>query len=142
MVRSDSLTATHHWILRNNLAGNLSNSPVPDPKSTELTVGDESLCYGPLDIARLNTQTRKTRGHHGFEQAEAHRLSQLLRALGEHLDRKEASALRISWTPDAASVEYRTPDGICERKDFTVEKLHQLALHSKFRRSRHSASIG
>jgi hypothetical protein len=142
MVRSDSLTATHHWILRNNLAGNLSNSPLPDPKSTELTLGDGSLCYGPLDIARLNAQKRKTRGNHGFEQAEGHRLSRLLRTLGEHLDRKEASALKISWTADSALVEYQTPDGLCEHKDFTVEELHQLALHSKFRRSRRSASIG
>jgi hypothetical protein len=135
IVRSESLTATHEWILRNNLAENIFDSPVPDQKSTQLTVGDGWLCYGPLDIARLNARERQTRDNHGFEQTrEADKLAQLLRTLGEHLDSKKATAFKISWAPDSVSVDYQTPNGVRERKEFTVEKLHQLALYSRFRR--------
>ena len=135
IVRSESLTETHEWILRNNLADNILDSPVPDQKSTQLTVGDGWLCYGPLDIARLNARERKKRDNHGFEQTrEADKLAELLRALGEHLDSKKATAFKISWAPDSVSVDYQTPNGVRERKEFTVEKLHQLALYSRFRR--------
>jgi|RhiMetdeSRZDD1v2_1073273.scaffolds.fasta_scaffold321210_2 hypothetical protein len=135
IVRSESLTATHEWILRNNLAENILDSPVPDQKSTQLTVGDGWLCYGPLDIARLNARERQKRDNHGFEQTrEADNLAQLLRTLGEHLDSKKATAFKISWAPDSVSVDYQTPNGVRERKEFTVEKLHQLALYSRFRR--------
>jgi hypothetical protein len=132
IVRSESLTATRQWILRNNLVGNVSNSPGADQKSTQLTEGDGWLCYGPLDIALLDAQGREKRNNHGFEQTpEVDKLAQLLRTLGEHLDRKEATAFKISWAPDSVSVDYQTPDGVCERKDFTVEKLHQLARQSR-----------
>ena len=140
IVRSDLLTATHEWMLKSILTDNLSDSAAS--KNTELTVGDRSLRYGPREIARLNAQNEKKRRQQGFERgSEAHKLPDLLRALGEHLDMKEASALDISWTPEAVLVEYCTPDGICERKDFTIEKLHQLALRSKFRRTYRRSSI-
>jgi hypothetical protein len=61
IVRSESLTETHEWILRNNLAQQISDSLVPDPETTQLTAGDGWLCYGPLDIARLNTRELRLR---------------------------------------------------------------------------------
>jgi len=143
IVRSESLTETHEWILRNNLAENILDSPGPDPKNIQLTVGDGWLCYGPCDIARLNARERKKRDNHGFEQTcEADKLAQLLSTLGEHLDSKKATAFTISWAADSVSVEYQTPNGVRERKDFTVEKLQQLASYSRFQRSSHSDSIG
>lgn len=143
IVRSESLTATHEWMLRSNLAENSLDTRVPDQKSTQLTVGEGWLCYGPLDIAQLNAQERKKRDNHDIEQTrEADKLAQLLRTLGEHLDSKEAIAFKISWAPESVSVDYQTPNGVRERKDFTVEKLQQLALYSRFRRSSGSVSIG
>ncbi len=143
IVRSESLTATHEWILRNNLAENNLDSAVPDQESLSPTVGDGWLCYGPFDIARLNARGRNKRHHHELEpKPKADRLAQLLRTLGDHLDSKGATAFTISWAPDSVSVEYQTPNGVGERKEFTVEKLHQLALYSRFRRSSGSALIG
>jgi hypothetical protein len=143
IVRSESLTATRQWILRNHLAENVLGSPGPDQKSTQLTGGDGWLCYGPLDIARLDAQGREKRDNHGFEQVRgADKLAQLLRTLGEHLDRKGATAFKISWGPDSVSVDYQTPDGVCERKDFTIKKLHQLGVYSRFLRSSRSSPIG
>jgi len=144
IVRSESLTETHEWIFRNNLAEQIVDSPVPDPETTRLAVGNGWLCYGPLDIARLNAQELKKRGDYvlGFEQTcAADKLSQLLGTLGEHLDSKKATTFVITWTPDSVAVEYQMPNGVSERKDFTVEKLQQLALGSKFRRSSSNSLI-
>jgi hypothetical protein len=145
VVRSASLTETHEWILKNNLAEQSSDSPIPDSETTQLTVGNGWLCYGPLDIARLNARERKKKDNHvsGFEpRCETDKLAQLLATLGEHLDIIKAIGFEIAWAPDAISVEYHTSDGAHERKSFTPEKLQQLALGAKFRRSRHNNLIG
>lgn len=143
MVRSASLTATHQWILRNYLAEIIVDSPVFDQKSTQLTVGDGWLCYGPLDIARLNARELKKRDNHSFDQTrEAEKLAQLLGTLGEHLDSKKATVFQISWAPDSVSVDYQTPNGVRESKDFTVEKLQKLALYSRFQKSSRSDPMG
>ncbi len=123
IVRSELLTEAHERILRNNLAEQ------GDPESTHLSVGDGWLCYGPLGIARLNARELEKRDNHGFDQTcEADKLAQLLGTLGDHLDSKKATAFEISWAPDAVSVEYQTPNGVRERKDFTIEKLQELAF--------------
>ena len=143
ILRSESLTATHEWILRNNLAETSLDAPQGDHNSTQLTVGEGWLCYGPRDIARLTARQRKTPDHREPEQKrEADHLAQLLRTLGEHLDSKGATAFQISWAADSVSVEYQTPNGIHDRKTFTVEKLQQLASCSRFRRPSRSASLG
>ena len=134
ILQSESLTETHQWILNNNLAEIILDSPVPDQKSTQLTVGDGWLCYGPLDISRLNAREQKETDNHCLDQmCEADKLAQLLGTLGEHLDSKKATAFSISWAPDSVSVHYEMPNGVRERKDFTVEKLQQLALYSRFK---------
>ena len=144
VVRSESLTETHEWILKNNLAEQTSDSPVPDRETTQLTVGNGWLCYGPLDIARLNARLEtKDNGLFGLEErCETDKLARLLASLGEHLDSIKATGFEISWASDSVSVEYHTSDGAYERKSFTPEKLQQLALRSKFRRSRHNNLIG
>jgi len=138
VVRSASLTESHEWILKNNLAEQSSDSPLPDPETTQLTVGNGWLCYGPLDIARLNARLKtKDNGVFGFEETcEKDKLARLLATLGEHLDSIKATEFEIAWAPDSISVEYHTADGAHERKSFTLEKLQQLALGAKFRRSR------
>jgi len=114
------LTEAHERILRNNLAEQGEN--------THLTVGDGWLCYGPLDTARLNAELEK-RDNHGFEQTD--KLAQLLSIVGYDLDSKKATAFEISWAPDSVSVNYETPTGVRERREFTVKKLQQLAFYSE-----------
>jgi hypothetical protein len=130
IVLSGSLTETHEWILKNYLAEIILDSAVPDQTSTELTVGDGWLCYGPLDISRLNAREGKKRDNHVDQQ---NKVAHLLGILGEHLDSKKATGFEISWAPDSVTVEYQMANGARERKDFTVEKLEQLALYSKFK---------
>jgi hypothetical protein len=97
-------------------------------------MGEGWFCYRPPDIARLDAEERRKRQNHDFTQMPKKTLSQLLRTLGEYLDTKEATTFHISCAPDSMSVDYQMPAGICERKDFTVERLHKLALYSRFRR--------
>jgi hypothetical protein len=140
VVRSESLTPTSQWILRNSLINNVWDSPDPEEKSIRSTGGDGWLRYDPMDISRLDVQGRKKRrGHSSAQIRGASKLSQLLRTLGEHLDRIEVSAFNISWDPDSVAVNYEIRDGHRERRDFSIEKLHQLGLHMRFRRSSREA---
>jgi hypothetical protein len=141
LVWSQSLTGTRQWILKNNLAENVSDSET-DQETIQLTRGDGWICYEPLAIARLDARGQRKRQNLGFAQMRGDKLSQLLRTLGEYLDKKEATVFHISWAADSVSVDYQIPDGVRERKHFTVERLRQLALHSRFRRSHRNALIG
>jgi hypothetical protein len=134
LVRSESLTPNRLWVLSNSLAEGVTDSPQPDPKITQLTVGEGWFCYRPPDIAKLEAQERRKRENHGSTQTPRKTLGQLLRTLGEHLDTKEATTFYISWAPDSMAVDYQMPNGVSERKDFTVERLYKLALYSRFRR--------
>ncbi len=142
LVQSESLTATHQWILKDDLSKQFSDSPAPDRKNTLPAVSDGWLCYGPHDIARLDARERQKRSPHAFAQErDADKLAELLRTVGEHLDNKGAINFNIVWARHAVSIAYQTPDEAHERKDFTVEKLQQLAMYSRFRRSSGSISM-
>jgi hypothetical protein len=121
IVRSELLTEAHEWILRNHLD--------EQGESAYLTVGDGWLCYGPLGTARWNMRELERRDNYAFEQTD--KLAQLLSIVGDDLDSKKATAFKISWAPDSVSVDYQTPTGIRERRDFTVKKLEQLAFYSE-----------
>lgn len=134
IVSSDSLTDTHEWIVRNSLAGSMIDSPTREQKLTQLTVGNRWLCYGPLDMLRLNALGRIQENRHRLGlSGEGSKLIRLLEALGEHLDSKQAINFEILWTPDSVSVEYQTAKTLSERSYFTFEKLHKLASYSRFR---------
>ena len=63
------------------------------------------------------------------------RLSQLLRALGDHLDQSQVSAFQISWSQDSALLTFNSLDDESDSRTFTADKLQQLGSHSRFRRS-------
>ena len=120
IVRSELLTEAHERILKNHFA--------EQGESTHLTVGDGWLSYGPLGTACLNARELEKRENHGFEQTD--KLAQLLSTVGGDLDSKKTTAFKILWAPDSVSVEYETPPGVRERKEFTIKKLQQLAFYS------------
>jgi hypothetical protein len=140
LVRSDSLTQTGDWILRNAI----SESDFTEQSGRRSTV--RSLRFTPVDISRLDFHRQKQRRTHSSSQTQgSSKLSQLLRSLGDHLDRTEVSSFHILWTPDSVSVDYQESDGQSDSRTFTAEKLQQLGLHSRFRRSsifpvRHSSA--
>ena len=135
LIRSDSLTQTSDWILRNAIG----ESDFTEQSGRRSTV-NRPLRFTPLDISRLDSHRQKQRRTRSSSQTQgSSKLSQLLRSLGDHLDRTEVSAFHISWTSDSISVDYQELDGQTNSRTFTPEKLQQLGLHISFRRSSRSA---
>ena len=131
LVRSDSLSETSEWILRNAVG----ESNFTEQSSHRSTI-NRPLRFTPYNISRLDSHEQKQRQKHSSSQTQGSRkLSQLLRSLGDHLDRTTVGAFRILWNTDAVSVDYQEPDGRSDCRTFTPDKLQQLGLHTRFRRS-------
>ena len=131
VVRSDFLTKTGEWILRHELSPT-DSSDQNDPRSTV----NQSVRFTPVDIARLDDQAQRQSKINSSPHTQTYRrLSQLLRALGDHLDHTQVNTFHISWTSDSVSVDFRLADGQSDSRTFTAEKLEQLGSHSRFRRS-------
>ena len=135
VLRSNSLTNTGEWILRNALAFNdyvARNGRQP--------ASDRALRFGPHDILHLDAEGQKRRREPASpDMQQPNKLSQLLRTLGDHLDRIEANEFHISWKPDSVFIDYQLAGGQIDRRAFTPGKLQQLGSHSRFRRSRRDA---
>jgi hypothetical protein len=136
LVRSRSITPTSRWIINNSVIAMAWDTS----KSSSLNGGDGWLRYEPQILSRLDAQGQKQRRSQIPAQAKpTSKPSQQLRALGEHLDRVEASAFTISWDyPYSVTVEYETSDGQNERRTFSFAKLQELGSYMRFRRSTRS----
>ena len=131
VVQSDALSAATEWILRQSL------SPTDVMwQSTRRSTSNRSVRFTPADILRLDDQAKKQRRANSSQDRQTHRrLSQLLRVLGDHLDRMGVYSFQIVWTETSSSVEFQSTDGLGDSRSFTPEKLAQLGSHSRFRRS-------
>ena len=131
VVTSDSLSTSGEWILRHALSQN--NHTDEGNVQSAMT---RSVRFNSAALSRLDDQARKQRRTDSAPNTQAYsRLSQLLRALGDHLDRTEARAFHISWTPESVCVDSQSPDGQNDSRTFTTDKLQQLGSHARFRRS-------
>jgi hypothetical protein len=132
VVTSNALTTSGEWILRHALS---PNDPTDQGSGSSLAV-TRSVSFNSAALSRLDDQARKQRRNDSAPNAQAYsRLSQLLRALGDHLDRADAHAFHISWTLESICVDSQSPDGQSDSRTFTPEKLQQLGSHARFRRS-------
>jgi len=134
IVRSDSLTRTSEWILQQAIGERELT------EQSSLTV-NRSLRFTQVVISQLDSHGRKQRRSHASSQTQtSNKLSQLLRSLGDHLDRTEVNAFHVSWKGDSVCVDYQEADGngLTDSRTFTLEKLQQLGLHTRFRRSSRS----
>ena len=128
LMRSDSLTQTSEWILRD--AVREGESTVAMSQSSTV---NRSLVFTQAVVSRLDAQGQKRRNS-SLPRGEASKgISQLLRALGDHLDSAQARAFRISWSPLSVSVEYQRVNGAEDSRTFSVEKLQELSSRTKFR---------
>ena len=131
VVRTASLSPTAQWVFKQS-PDEASDSRTPKKAASN----NRSMRYETLDILRLDAQGRKKRRKHAFSQMRGARtLSQILRTVGEHLDRIEVSAFTVSWSDDSVSIDYQRADGDRERKDFTLAQLRELGLHMQLRRT-------
>jgi hypothetical protein len=130
-LSSDFLTQTSEWILHHALSPN----DISD-QSAHRSISNRSVRFSPTNILRLDDQAQKQRRVDSSSHAQMYsRLSQLLRALGDYLDQTRVKTFHVSWNSNSASVDFQLADGQCDSRTFTAEKLEQLGLHSRFRRS-------
>lgn len=128
---SDSLNNADEWIFRNGLTREVLAAGARGAKA------HCSLCFGPLDISRLDAQSRKNRRHRFSSSMQASsNLSQRLRTLGDQIDRIEASAFHIFCAPHSVTVAI-LPVGelTIEKKTISADELQQLCLQRRFRRT-------
>ena len=93
------------------------------------------LTYTLSDILRLNSEQRLQYSKANV-MPDTHKLAQVLRVIGDHLDRRETCAFTISMSSDAVSVGYETSGGHQTLDSFTVENLYDFAVHMYLRRSK------
>jgi hypothetical protein len=130
VVQSNSLTTASTWILRYTLnPDSVSEQSIPQPTVSQ------SVRFASPDISLFDQAQKQKRISSSPHTQMYHRLSQLLRALGDHLDRTKVTTFHLSWTGNSASVDFQSTDGKSDSRTFTPEKLEQLGSHSRFLRS-------
>jgi hypothetical protein len=132
LVVTDALSQTAEWILRRGLYDHWK-------EETDRPAINQTVRFTPLDISLLDRQARRQRGVGLTPSRQAfNRLSQLLRTVGEHLDRTDANSFRVLWGSAEILVDSASADGHHDVRTFSVEKLEQLGSSLRFRRSSRS----
>jgi hypothetical protein len=140
VVRSDALPSAEQFARKKSLSEKIWEPPSSLRKAMGLAQRDGSFRYVPSYVSWLDSQGRRKRRRRFSTQASAtHRLSQLLRTLGRHVDRAEPHALQISWTENQVTVSYEPGTKKLVTENLTIEKLRELTLRMRFRRSRRVA---
>lgn len=128
---SPSLHDARDWILTNGLTENVLEAGARRSKA------DCSLCFSLFDVSRLDAQARKNRRNRlSSNNQGSNKLSQLLRTLGDQLDRIEARAFHIFWGEISVSIVILPiGDLVVEKKTIPLDELQQLCLQRRLRRS-------
>jgi hypothetical protein len=131
LVRTNSLSLNAEWILRQ-----ATSESDFTKQSGKQPAANRPLRFTPTAISQLDSLGQQERRKPSASQTqEVNKLSQLLRSLGDHLDRTEVSVFHVLWDSDSVSVDFRLSDGQNDSRTFTTEKLQQLGSHSRFLRS-------
>ena len=126
VLRGQALTRQDEWILRHSL----------NQDEFQVTENGRVLSFSARDLARLDEEAqKKRRDHSAVPGQESIRLSQLLRTVGDHLDRMNVTSFHIASSGDAITVNYQQAGGQQDSRTFTREKLQQLGFHTRFRRA-------
>jgi hypothetical protein len=92
------------------------------------------LRYSPEDVDRLEREGRARRRNPN-RVPDAHSLSQLLRALGGYMTRRNLRLLAISWREESVSIVYQTDQGRRELDNFRLDSIYDLWVHMYVRRT-------
>ena len=94
----------------------------------------ERLRYTPSDIAWLEREGQLRRGDPNA-MPDSQRTSQVLRVIGDYLDRKYARSFRISWSVPSVVISYETREGGRQRDILQLDTLYDLGVRMYLRRS-------
>jgi hypothetical protein len=117
-----------------NIAERLWRPRNSDEAPSEHVYFQQKLCYTPSDISRL---TAEQQAQHGGASVmpNAYRLSQLLRVVGDYLDRKNAQVFDVSLSGQTLCIRYQSAVGEEIHETFNTRNLYDLAIHMYLRRS-------
>lgn len=136
VVRSDFLPPSSKLSSKRSLVEKVWNSSGPERKRGPLEWDEGSLLYKPPYISWLDAQGRRKRRRRFSAQARgSKKMSQLLRAVGRHLDRLDTNTFNISWAPHTVFVDYELTGGERLHENLTIKKIHELDLRMRFRRA-------
>jgi hypothetical protein len=136
VVSSDSLPDIATLSLKKSLSEKVWDSPGSSRRAGQLIERDHALHYVPSYVAWLDAQgRRKRRKRLSAQVTGTMKVSQFLRTLGKHLDRLEPHAFTITWSRERVCIDYELGDGQQLSEMLTMEKLRQLTLRMRFRRS-------
>ena len=137
IVRSDSLPDVARMEVTKDLSEKVWEAGGGGTRRRTVVTKDGSLRYEGPYIAWLDAQGRRKRRRRFSAQATGTmKVSQLLRTVGKHLDRLEPHAFSIYWTNNSAIVDYELPNGETVREVLSSDKLRELTVRSRARRSR------
>jgi len=117
-----------------NIVEEVWGSLPPDWELFPSPVPAQLLRYTPSDINQLETEGR-SKGGNPNAMPDAHRVSQVLRVIGDYLNQKHARVFAISWASHSVSITYETTEGSHERERFSVATLYDLGIRMSTRRS-------
>lgn len=136
LVRVESQESTHLLPSQRTFLKSLVEAVwglgAPQADSSPLLARD--LHYTAADIDWLESEGRARRGQSDAV-PDAHKLSQVLRVIGDQMNRKFARRFVISWSKDSVSIEYRTGSGSQEKENFRVDTLYDLGIRMYLRRA-------
>ncbi len=137
LVRSDALPGIAALAAKKDLTEKVWERATASRKPSDLLTEDGLLRYVPTYVSWLDAQGRKKRRKRFSAQATGTmKLSQLLRAVGRHLDRLEPHAFNISWSRDGVVIDYELADGQRISESLSKEKLRELTIRMRLQRSR------
>jgi hypothetical protein len=122
------------WSFLKKIAQLLAIADNSAREPSDSTVPSRILSYTLSDIARLVTEQQSRHGASNV-MPDAYKLGQVLRVVGDRLDRKEACAFTVSVSGHSLSVAYETSNGL-QRESFTIENLYDYAVQMYLRRSK------
>jgi hypothetical protein len=91
------------------------------------------LIYTPQHLARLDRDARLKRREGG--RPDPHSLPQALRAIGAHLDHKEARLLHIAKRGPSITIRYEDAVDGCKTEEFTPPSIYALFVQRYVKRS-------
>jgi hypothetical protein len=91
------------------------------------------VAYSISDVNRLDLEGRSRRGRVP-SMPDTHKLSQVLRVVGDYLDKKNTDDFIVSRFDQLVTVNYDVRQGVQGRERFTIDNLYDLAVHMYRRR--------
>jgi hypothetical protein len=105
----------------------------PEPHARSAAESAKRLRYSVQDLERMEREQRARRSEQSGS-ADGHRLSQLLRTVGDVLEKKSERLLGIAWQDLSVSVVVETPQGRREIDIFRPDNLYDLWVKMYLRR--------